>query len=402
MEDMQFMLVLVLTFAGYAALVASVLIKRIGMHIYHMCKRKNVLEKNENCTAEACEAFPQQSNFQHQGNSYRRRFQVLLTSSLPGFLWQMLQLLITIMSCGTYIAVLYEESHVSTTLLAMDASMTVFFTLDLIFHFYASSDRLHHLVLSPYALVDWMTIVPFFVSWAFGDPFNTNNDNQLFIRSLRLFRSLRIVRCYRLLPQCNNNIVQAIVEVAMSFFILIFIAVSLIQFIEDNLDPIPGLLSNSPFEWFDAFYYIIVTFSTVGYGDITPHTYAGRGVMIFFILFGIALLPHQIGQLINAIRLFNKYEYTRYHPRKHVDYLLVLGTLDARVLTSLFEEWYHRCHSTRDKIKSVNLVLVAPEPPTKAIRNVKLNGMIAFWQYFHWFLLDTFAMPTYRFMISCK
>jgi hypothetical protein len=42
--------------------------------------------------------------------------------------------------------------------------------------------------------------------------------------------------------------------------------------------------------WVDAFYFCIVTLSTVGYGDITPDTTAGKIFTSFYIIVGIGLL----------------------------------------------------------------------------------------------------------------
>ena len=46
-----------------------------------------------------------------------------------------------------------------------------------------------------------------------------------------------------------------------------------------------------------ALYFTFVTLSTVGYGDLTPQTSLGRVLIIFVILFGIAVLPTAIADV---------------------------------------------------------------------------------------------------------
>lgn len=42
--------------------------------------------------------------------------------------------------------------------------------------------------------------------------------------------------------------------------------------------------------WFDAFYFSIITMSTVGYGNIVPVTFLGKVGVIFLIFFGVGTL----------------------------------------------------------------------------------------------------------------
>ena len=41
------------------------------------------------------------------------------------------------------------------------------------------------------------------------------------------------------------------------------------------------------YDLFDDFYFVIVTLATVGYGDVTPHTYAEKLISIILIVVGI-------------------------------------------------------------------------------------------------------------------
>ena len=44
------------------------------------------------------------------------------------------------------------------------------------------------------------------------------------------------------------------------------------------------------FSWIDAFYFCVVTLTTVGYGDITPQTPLGKLFTSFYILLGVGII----------------------------------------------------------------------------------------------------------------
>jgi voltage-gated potassium channel len=47
----------------------------------------------------------------------------------------------------------------------------------------------------------------------------------------------------------------------------------------------------------DAFYFTVVTLTTVGFGDITPLSGAGKWVTVLMILSGIILIPWQVNHI---------------------------------------------------------------------------------------------------------
>ena len=59
-----------------------------------------------------------------------------------------------------------------------------------------------------------------------------------------------------------------------------------------------GLITLEHFSPLDAFYFIIETVSTVGYGDLHPLTPAGKALTIFIILAGVGCF---VGVVANAI-----------------------------------------------------------------------------------------------------
>lgn len=42
--------------------------------------------------------------------------------------------------------------------------------------------------------------------------------------------------------------------------------------------------------WLNAYYFSVITLATIGYGDITPHTNAGKIFTTFYALFGIGII----------------------------------------------------------------------------------------------------------------
>lgn len=54
--------------------------------------------------------------------------------------------------------------------------------------------------------------------------------------------------------------------------------------------------------WLDSLYFSVVSLTTAGYGDITPHTDAGKVFVIVYLLIGIGIIAALVNTLLhNAV-----------------------------------------------------------------------------------------------------
>ncbi len=137
---------------------------------------------------------------------------------------------------------------------------------------------------SPSAIIDLIAILPSY--------------RQIrILRVLVLFRAFKMLRYTKSLTGflyiLKNKKVELITLLTLSAF-FIFIA-GIMLYVFEGADGNPAIHS-----LFDAFYWALVTISTVGYGDITPHTPEGRAVSMIIIMTGIGLISFVTSVIVSS------------------------------------------------------------------------------------------------------
>ncbi len=139
-------------------------------------------------------------------------------------------------------------------------------------------------ILSPKAIIDLLAIMPFFHE----------------LRLLRIFILFRVFKLFRYAKsfQTFSSVLATkkfeFVTLGMFSSIVIFVSSVLIYVMEAN-DP------NSPIKTlYEAFYWSIVTISTVGYGDVVAVSKEGQFVAMVVILAGIAVLAFTTSLFVSA------------------------------------------------------------------------------------------------------
>ncbi|QDL11038.1 ion transporter [Brasilonema octagenarum UFV-E1] len=138
-----------------------------------------------------------------------------------------------------------------------------------------------------YSLIDLIAILPYLLGGV----------DISFVRLLRWFRILRLIRFidnkFLLGVSTEDSLVYT--RILFTLFAIIFVYSGLIYQVEHSVN------SQNFATFLDAFYFSIVTMTTVGFGDVTPISELGRLLTVLMILTGIALIPWQVGDLIKRL-----------------------------------------------------------------------------------------------------
>jgi voltage-gated potassium channel len=196
--------------------------------------------------------------------------------------------LLVLVSSGIFVAETYHISQDTRwQLRVLDTCILIIFAVEYLLRLWSTKDRVKYL-LSFYAIIDLMSIIPYFIGLV----------DISFIRLLRWFRILRLLRFIDkkfLIGSLSNEDSVIFVRILFTLFAIIFVFSGLIYQVEHPVNP-------ENFNTFvDAFYFSVVTMTTVGFGDVTPISELGRLLTVLMILTGVALIPWQIGDLIKRL-----------------------------------------------------------------------------------------------------
>ena len=169
-----------------------------------------------------------------------------------------------------------------------------FFIAEYAARLYGAKNRLKQLI-DVYSIVDLIAIIPtlsLLVLPLFGIALNIG-----FLRVIRMIRVLRIFRFLRFTADTNFFFgtitlrLLNLIKLFLTIFMIFFISSGLFFYVENTLNPNVQTFG-------DAFYFTVVTLSTVGFGDIIPMSEAGKWVTVLMILSGIILIPWQVSRIV--------------------------------------------------------------------------------------------------------
>jgi len=173
----------------------------------------------------------------------------------------------------------------------LEFGVTAMFVAEYLARLYASRKPLSY-ALSFYGIIDLATILPLLL-------FSDANTAIRLLRVLRMLKLIRYLKALQLFIESLRDVFEIMVVVICAISIVILLAGNLIYFLE------PQNITNA----FEGCWWSLVTMTTVGYGDIVPHTAAGRMLASTLIILGVtmfAMLTGVISVKINHVLAYQR------------------------------------------------------------------------------------------------
>lgn len=178
---------------------------------------------------------------------------------------------------------------VMRTFVVLEYVLTAFFTVEYLARLYCSP-RPRAYALSFFGIIDILSILPMYLGF-----FVHSARFMIVLRSFRLIRIFRIFRLFAFLQEgylLLESIRASIRKISVFFLFVTIIVICLGTVMYMVEHDVPGSqFTDIP----TSIYWAVVTMTTVGYGDITPVTDAGRFFSAIVMLLGYTIIAVPTG-----------------------------------------------------------------------------------------------------------
>jgi hypothetical protein len=315
------------------------------------------------------------------------------------------------------------------------------FTIDYCVRFYAAEDRIAY-TLGPFSIIDILTVLPVWLELVFEALNLPLSGSRKILRPIRVLRALRVLRAYRILNFLGDEVTRKTFIVGLIAVSLILCSSGIFQALEYCEPQLDAFLvdrttaNNDMFNWedgilrdrygssksdcdsgrsvcqweateklmpgqcpeimqldagdghgpcqtltfYDAMYFVIVTITTVGYGDYSPVTDMGRATLMVLILLTAVLVPMKVSELIDAMRASDQFSRS-YQPKRNEMFALLTGDVSPNSLNYFLRELFHQEKPDYPLIDK--LVILCPDNPSNELRDVM--GLPAYETRVRWF-----------------
>ncbi|XP_024516267.1 calcium-activated potassium channel subunit alpha-1-like isoform X2 [Selaginella moellendorffii] len=244
----------------------------------------------------------------------------------------------------------------------------LFFVADYLLKLYSAPVRLYY-VISVSGLIDLSSTLSIVCLWS-----KFKNDGAI-PQMLLVLRALRILPSLTSFVIVGGTIGQQIFLLVMYTLGAVFIAAGILQWVEYKTTSADkkiqqGCGVSGCFTFYDAFYFVIVTITTVGYGDFTPKSNWGRLITLTIMLAAVLILPVQINRIL---QLASRRPYGgRFTMQKAVgsNFIVISGNVSLQTIRHFLAGFYHPNHDKDMAAFPIRVVIMAPFKPSYEMKTL--------------------------------
>ena len=278
--------------------------------------------------------------------AYRVATKKFLASTATGQFYENVLLALSVMSSLEFIYQTYLDLSIDIETIAVlnyvEQVLAVLFTLDWFLNLFLAEHRILY-ISSFYSLIDLLSVVPIWVSAYSYVPnyyaIASVRDGVVYLLcALATTRILRALRIRKKLIVLEDEVQRCVGEIILQLLVMILFFSALIQYLEAD---------EQKFEFHTFMYFIVVTITTVGYGDISCRTTPGRFAIMCMIFTGVGLIPQMTTRLIETSARQSVYARANFHPKGKASthsHVVICGELGSLALSEFFAELFHEDH----------------------------------------------------------
>ena len=253
-----------------------------------------------------------------------------------------------------------------------DFSIAIFFTIEFFINF-AYSDKKKYYFIKIESLIDEITIIPSYLNFLISKV-SVNLSFLRIFRVLRVLRVLRLIKYVKMLKSDEgeqenertsglriNKVKKQIISFIVSLISTIFVSAGIVIVLQNY---IPDSFNVSELTFIEAVYFIIITSSTLGYGDIVPTNTISRLLVIFLLIFLIYFFSDQIASIVNLLRIEENNEVSL----EYENHNIIIGDLSVDRLKNFLDDYYD-IYNLNVQIKKMPFTIIILDEKNSSIQN---------------------------------
>ncbi|CAK4855415.1 unnamed protein product [Aphanomyces euteiches] len=274
----------------------------------------------------------------------------------------------------------------------------VVFLFDYLLRLFASPLRTNHFW-SFFPMVDFLSLVPMVIELGIGNDRLTQISKQTdslrqVASMLQAAKTIRILRAYRALKFIKSTVNRQMVATGLTVVCIIIAMAGILQILDQcspacdiymfcsvnftsydcvrnpiclSADETSSCCKCQELSFFDWVYFVVVSISTLGYGDISPRSRLGRLATSIMMLMTFVLVPIQVNHLVATISTHSGYTSSYKEHRTHTHGIITAGgEITPGTLANFLRQFFHPDNPNWNE----KIVILHPTAPSSDVKRV--------------------------------